>query len=123
MIGYTYMDERKVLEIKMKNQKKIKDSTFDQLFYHSIGIEHFSIALQNTNRIKHIDLSENDIGKQNFLLLLDIFKSNSNIQTINVADCNIDGNCVNKMCKILKSTNEQLQTLKFRNSDLGDIGA
>ena len=29
MIGYTYMDERKVLEIKMKNQKKIKDSTFD----------------------------------------------------------------------------------------------
>lgn len=77
MIGYTYMDERKVLEIKMKNQKKIKDSTFDQLFYHSIGIEHFSIALSDTNRIKHIDLSENDIGKQNFLLLLDIFRSNS----------------------------------------------
>ena len=45
MIGYTYMDERKVLEIKMQNQKKIKDATFDQLFYNSIGIEHFSIAL------------------------------------------------------------------------------
>ena len=76
MIGYTYMDERKVLEIKMKNQKKIKDSTFDQLFYHSIGIEHFSIALSDTSRIKNIDLSENDIGKQNFLLLLNIFRSN-----------------------------------------------
>lgn len=63
MIGYTYMDERKVLEIKMKNQKKIKDATFDQLFYDSIGIEHFAIALTKTERIKHIDLSENDIGK------------------------------------------------------------
>lgn len=63
MIGYTYMDERKVLEIKMKNQKKIKDATFDQLFYNSIGIEHFSIALSQTDRVKHIDLSENDIGK------------------------------------------------------------
>lgn len=29
MIGQTYMDERKVLEIKMKNQNKIRDSTFD----------------------------------------------------------------------------------------------
>jgi Ran GTPase-activating protein (RanGAP) involved in mRNA processing and transport len=108
MIGYTYMDERKVLEIKMKNQKKIKDSTFDQLFYHSIGIEHFAIALSKTDRVRHIDLSENDIGKENFLLLLSIFKSNPNIQTINVADCNIDGNCVSQMCKILKATNTQL---------------
>jgi Ran GTPase-activating protein (RanGAP) involved in mRNA processing and transport len=61
--------------------------------------------LSQTERIKHIDLSENDIGKKNFVLLLDIFKSNSNIQTINVADCNIDGNCVEKMCSILKATN------------------
>ena len=64
------------------------------MFYDSIGIEHFAIALSKTERIKHIDLSENDIGKQNFLLLLTIFKQNPNIQMINVADCNIDGKCV-----------------------------
>jgi hypothetical protein len=29
MIGHMYMDERKVLEIKMKNQSKVKDSSFD----------------------------------------------------------------------------------------------
>ena len=94
MIGHTYMDERKVLEIKMKNQSKVKDSSFDQLFYHSIGLEHFAIALSDKDKITNLDLSENDIGKNNFILLLNIFKSNIYIQTLNVADCNIDGNCV-----------------------------
>ncbi len=88
------MDERKVLEIKMKNQSKVKDSSFDQLFYHSIGLEHFAIALSDKDKIRNLDLSENDIGKSNFTLLLNIFKSNIYIQTLNVADCNIDGNCV-----------------------------
>ena len=76
MIGHTYMDERKVLEIKMKNQSKVKDSSFDQLFYHSIGLEHFAIALSDKDKITNLDLSENDIGKNNFILLLNIFKSN-----------------------------------------------
>ena len=94
MIGHMYMDERKVLEIKMKNQSKVKDSSFDQLFYHSIGLEHFAIALSDKDKIRNLDLSENDIGKSNFMLLLNIFKSIIYIQTLNVADCNIDGNCV-----------------------------
>jgi len=28
-IGYTYVEERKLLEIKMKNQEKLRDSTFE----------------------------------------------------------------------------------------------
>lgn len=61
-IGYTYVEERKLLEIKMKNQEKLRDSTFEQLFYNSLGIQHFAIAFANTDRIKELDLSENDIG-------------------------------------------------------------
>jgi hypothetical protein len=102
------MDERKVLEIKMKNQTKIRESTFDQLFYHSIGLEHFAIALSSKENIKSLDLSENDIGKTNFMTLMPIFKSNVAIQTLNVADCNIDGNCVEKLCSLLKQTNTTL---------------
>ena len=67
------MDERKVLEIKMKNQTKLRESTFDQLFYHSIGLEHFAIALSTKDNIRVLDLSENDIGKNNFLALMPIF--------------------------------------------------
>jgi len=117
------MDERKVLEIKMKNQNKIRESTFDQLFYNSIGLEHFAIALSNKENVKTLDLSENDIGKTNFKVLLSIFKSNVSIQTLNVADCNIDGHCVAELCVLLKQTNTTLHTLKFRNSDLSDVGA
>lgn len=68
-------------------------------------------------------MSENDIGKTNFMMLMSIFKSNVAIQTLNVADCNIDGNCVSKLCTLLKKTNTTLHTLKFRNSDLSDLGA
>ena len=42
MIGLTYVDEREVLEIKMKNQEKLLESTFDKLFYDSLGLEHFT---------------------------------------------------------------------------------
>ena len=117
------MDERKVLELKMKNQTKIRESTFEQLFYHSIGLEHFAISLGSKDNIRSLDLSENDIGKINFMTLIPIFQSNVAIQTLNVADCNIDGNCVAKLCSMLKQTNTTLQTLKFRNSDLSDVGA
>lgn len=76
-----------MLEIKLKNQDKLKDSTFDKLFYDSLGLEHFTIAFQNTNRIKSLDISENDIGGQNFLILMPIFESNRMIENLNVADC------------------------------------
>ena len=87
MIGLTYVDEREVLDIKMKNQEKLLKSTFDKLFYNSLGIEHFTSAFINTNRIKSLDLSENDIGNDNFLIMLPIFESNNTIENLNIADC------------------------------------
>ena len=87
MIGLTYVDEREVLDIKMKNQEKLLKSTFDKLFYNSLGIEHFTEAFSNTKRIKSLDLSENDIGNDNFLIMLPIFEANTEIENLNIADC------------------------------------
>ena len=87
MIGLTYVDEREVLEIKMKNQERLKQSTFDKLFYDSLGLEHFTIAFKNTGRIRSLDISENDIGSENFLIMLQIFESNIDIENLNIADC------------------------------------
>jgi Ran GTPase-activating protein (RanGAP) involved in mRNA processing and transport len=123
MIGYTYVEERKLLEIKMKNQEKLRDSTFEQLFYNSLGIQHFAIAFANTDRIKVLDLSENDIGQQNFMLLMPVFESNTQIAELNVADCKLDGDCARELCSILKEKNSALSLLKFRNSNLGEEGA
>jgi Ran GTPase-activating protein (RanGAP) involved in mRNA processing and transport len=123
MIGYTYVEERKLLEIKMKNQEKLRDSTFEQLFYNSLGIQHFAIAFANTNRIKVLDLSENDIGQQNFMLLMPVFEANTQIAELNVADCKLDGACARELCSILKEKNSALSLLKFRNSNLGEEGA
>jgi Leucine Rich repeat len=61
-IGYKYIDEAKVIEMKMKNQEKLKDFSFEQLFYDSLGIEHLTIALEATSRLRALDLSENDLG-------------------------------------------------------------
>jgi hypothetical protein len=47
-----------------------------QLFYDSLGIEHFSLALTETKRLKFLDLSENDLGPDNFCILQKIFVSN-----------------------------------------------
>ncbi len=55
-----------MIELRMKNPDKLKDMSFEQLFYDSLGLEHFRIALANTKRLKSIDLSENDIGPKNF---------------------------------------------------------
>ena len=101
MIGLTYVDEREVLEIKMKNQERLKQSTFDKLFYDSLGLEHFTIAFKNTDRIRSLDLSENDIGSENFLIMLQIFESNIDIENLNIADCQLDGSCVGQLCEIL----------------------
>ena len=123
MIGFTHVDERRMLEIKLKNQDKLKDSTFDKLFYDSLGLEHFAIAFKNTDRIRSLDISENDIGGDNFLILMPIFESNRFIEHLNVADCQIDGHCADRLCSILKNGNQSLKLLKFRNSNLGEIGA
>ena len=91
--------------------------------YDSLGLEHFTLAFRNTNRITSLDISENNIGSKNFLIMLPIFESNINIENLNIADCQLDGYCADKLCKILKSKNKSLKLLKFRNSKLADIGA
>lgn len=74
----------------MKNQDKLRDFSFMQLFYDSLGIEHFSLALAETKRLKFLDLSENDLGPANFSILQKIFVSNDQIKHLNIADCNVD---------------------------------
>ena len=61
----------------MKNQDKLKDFSFEQLFYDSLGLEHLTLALEATDRLKQVDLSENDLGPLNFQLLLRVFQANS----------------------------------------------
>ena len=81
------------------------------------------MAFRDTDRIKSLDISENDIGSRNFTILLPIFESNTCIEDLNIADCQLDGNCVQKLCGILKTINQSLRVLKFRNSSLGEVGA
>jgi len=92
------------------------------LFYHSLGIDHFASTLSSSDRIQELDLSENDIGPENFMLLLKIFHSNDKILSLNLADCKLDGECVAKLCKILKQRNFSLKFLKFRNSKFSEEG-
>jgi hypothetical protein len=40
-----------------------------------------------------------------------------------VADCKLDGECARELCSILKDKNSALRLLKFRNSNLGEVGA
>jgi len=87
MIGFTYVDEKEMLDIKMKNQDKLMHQTFEKLFYDSLGLEHFTIAFQHGSRLKSLNLSENDIGNSNFLILMPIFEANVGIENLNVADC------------------------------------
>ena len=64
------------------------------------------MALCNDNRLTLLDLSENDIGPQNFSLLQKIFKVNTKIKSLNIADCNIDGEQTQILCKSLKNNKE-----------------
>lgn len=48
-----------------------------------------TIALASTDRLKYMDLSENDIGSTNFKILIKIFKTNQDIELLNVADCKV----------------------------------
>ena len=52
-----------------------------------------------------------------------IFESNTKIEMLNVADCNLDGYCAEALCSILKHSNKSLETLMFRNSALCEQGA
>ena len=74
-IGYKYLEESKVIELKMQNQDKIKELNFEQLFYDSLGLEHLSIALSQRPMLTSIDLSDNDIGPKNFRLLMKVFEA------------------------------------------------
>ena len=123
MIGFTYVDERTMLEMKLRNQDKLNDGTFDKLFYDSLGLEHFNIAFKDKDTILQLDLSENDIGSENFLILLPIFESNINIKVLDLADCSLDGSSVEALCVILKQNNANLKELMFRNSPLCETGA
>mgnify|MGYP002396097479 FL=1 len=106
----------------MKNQDKLKDFSFQQHFYDSIGLEHFSLALSNDNRLEHLDLSENDLGPKNFSLLQKIFKVNTKIESLNIADCWIDGEQTDYLCQSLKK-NTKLKYLYLRNCRIGDRGS
>ena len=82
-----------------------------------------TIALQNTDRLKLLDLSENNLGPKNFALLLKIFLKNTKIEVLNTADCKIDKICAVELCRILEKSNSTLRRLYFRNSKIGDEGA
>jgi len=66
-----------------------------------LGVEHFAIALQDTYRIVELDLSLNDIGSRNFEYLQRIFKSNINIELLNLDDCRIEEEQIKNLCEIL----------------------
>ena len=123
MIGMTFVDERKLLDMRKKMKEKVSPSHFNKNFYDSLGIEHFALAFKSTDRIRSLDISENEIGSKNFQILLPIFESNIHIENLNIADCQLDGICAEKLCEILKRKNRSLKLLKFRNSKLADNGA
>jgi len=90
-IGYKYLEEAKVIELKMQNKQKIKEHNFEELFYESLGTEHLSLALSMRPQLEYVDFSDNDIGPQSFKLLMKVFEVNINITYINIADCKING--------------------------------
>lgn len=109
--------------MKMRNQDKLKDFSFEQLFYDSLGLEHLTIALEKTDRVKVLDISENDIGPVNFKLILRVFPRNVSMEFLNIADCKLDSECAVELCKILAVSNKNLKNLYFRNSKIKDEGA
>ena len=130
-IGYKYLEESKVIELKMQNQDKIKELNFEQLFYDSLGLEHLSLALSQRPMLVHIDLSDNDIGPKNFRLLMKVFETNRgeilnliilDITFVNIADCKINGEIAVELCSILTNSNK-LKSLLIRNCPIGDLGA
>ena len=99
-IGYTFLEPGQVNELRMQHPAKIDNYTFNELFYNSLGLEHFAIALAETDRLTELDLSQNDLGP-NFGLLQKIFKKNIYIELLNLADCKIDGEQTQSLCESL----------------------
>jgi Ran GTPase-activating protein (RanGAP) involved in mRNA processing and transport len=79
--------------------------------------------MTNGNRVEHLDLSENDIGPINFGLMQKVFVINTNIETLNLADCKIDGEQTKILCNQLKRSNSKLKYFYIRNCNIGDEGA
>lgn len=100
----------------------MKDFSYQEEFYDSLGLEHFAISLTNTDRIRYLSLSENDLGPKNFSVLQPIFIKNIYIQTLNLADCKLDGPETVKLCDSLLN-NKVLKHLYMRNCEIGDLGA
>lgn len=90
--------------------------------YSSLGVEHFAIALQDTDRILELDLSFNDIGSSNFEYLQRIFKSNVNIELLNLDDCRIDELQVKKLCEVL-TNNNKLRYMYLSNNRISVVGS
>jgi hypothetical protein len=57
--------------------------------------------LESTDRLRELDLSENDLGSGNFKLLLRVFPRNTAIEVLNVADCKVDATGAVALCQIL----------------------
>lgn len=90
--------------------------------YSSLGVEHFALALQDTDRIVELDLSSNDIGSDNFEFLQRIFKSNTNIELLNLDNCRIDEQQVKKLCEVL-TANKRLRYMYLSNNPIRIIGS
>jgi hypothetical protein len=86
--------------------------------YDSLGIEHFAIALSNTDRVLELDISLNDIGSENFSLLQKIFKCNIYMELLNLAECNINGDEAKTLFLNL-GDNHNIKYLYLRNNQLG----
>jgi Ran GTPase-activating protein (RanGAP) involved in mRNA processing and transport len=78
--------------------------------------------LSQTDRILELDLSFNNIGAKNFCLLQKIFKSNTKLELLNLANCGIDGDETKNLCEGLM-LNQKLKYLYLRNNELSDIGS
>lgn len=90
--------------------------------YSSLGVEHFAIALRETDRILELDLSTNNIGSANFEFLQSIFSKNINIELLNLDDCRIDEKQVEKLCSLL-SNNKKLKYMYLSNNKIGVGGS
>lgn len=96
----------------------MQDGTFVECTYSSLGIEHLAIALSETERLKQLDISENNIGHSNFNFLQRVFKKNINLELLNIADCKIDSEQTQQLCENLMA-NQRIKYLYLRNNNVG----
>jgi hypothetical protein len=51
------MEPDQIEKLRRENRDKLNNFTFNELFYNSLGLEHFAIALAETDRLTELDLS------------------------------------------------------------------